>query len=230
MKPTRFHWKRVVGEATLIVATVFLAISLESIWQERSDVAEARVALAQILRELRADREFSELVLAEQEMVGDLHSDLLNWFADPESLPADLVHEALRKLNNHGLTMWPRRAAWTTMVAAGQLRLLGDSELVARLGDYYEHRQQRLSHNGQAYDAAKWSFDSHLVPELWDSQRRKLLTDDPVHIVQFRNQIVHLKIWNQWYLTYMADDYRKDLSALIYEVEEYLLAHGNAIE
>ena len=230
MKPTYFAWRKIAGEAMLIISSVFVAILLEGMWQAHSDAAEARIALTQLLRELRADREFIGLVSEEQEIVSELHSDLLNWFADPGSLPADSVHQAFRKLANTGLTMWPRRAAWTTMVAAGQLSLLDDSELVALLGDYYEHKMQRLGYNGQAYDADKYSFDYHSVPEVWDSQRKRLMTEDSVRLAEFRNRILHLQVWNQWYLAYIAGDYGKNLNALIYEVEQYLSAHGNTIE
>ncbi len=146
MKPAKYPWRKYAGEGMLIVASVFLAILLESTWQDHSDAAEARVALAQILQDLRADQVVMTAVLAEQEIIGGVHSDLLNWFENPGSLPSDSVHQAFRKLKDTGLTMWPRRAAWNTMVAAGQLRLLGDSKLVTHLGDHYEYKQQRLTY------------------------------------------------------------------------------------
>jgi hypothetical protein len=85
VKSTKFDLVRVAGDVALIMISVFVAISLESMWQEHSDAVDARATLAQLLQELRADNAYLQTVLAEQEMTGGLHSDLLNWFADPES-------------------------------------------------------------------------------------------------------------------------------------------------
>ena len=116
------------------------------------------------------------------------------------------------------------------MVAAGQVSLLDDPELIAHLGDHYEYRQQRLTYNEQYYDAHKYSFEFDSLPKIWDFQRRRLLTEDSVRISEFRNQILKLNRWSQWYLGYLADDYGRDLNSLISEVEQYLMAHGDAIE
>ena len=230
MTPAKYPWKKSAIEGMLIVASVFLAISLESTWQERSDIAEARVALVRLLDELRADREFITLVVEEQELVGRLHTSLLNWFESPESLPTELVHQALRDLDMAGLTMWPRRAAWTTMVAAGQLKLLDDPNLVAHLGAHYEPRQQRLMYNAELYDKNKEYLDFQAATEIWDWQRKQLLTNDPALLAKFRNQILNLNSMNKWYLDFIGNYYGNDLNSLISEVEHYLSAHGNAIE
>ena len=230
MKSAKFDWVKVASEAVLIIASVFVAISLESMWKEHSDAAEARSALTQLLRELQVDKAFLQEVLAEQEMTGDIHSDLLNWFADPGSIPETSVHEAFETLTNTGLTMWARQAAWTTMVEAGQLSLLDDNELVAHLGDHFEHLQRRLKYIEEAYDVEKFYVEGRVLPNIWDRDRRRLLTEDPMQIDVFRNHIFNLTDWNRWYLNYLVDVYGKDLSALIYEIEQYLLAHGNSIE
>ncbi len=230
MKSAKFNLVKVAGEVALIVIAVFVAVSLESMWQEHSDAADARATLAQLLQELRADNAFMQTVLAEQEMTGGLHSDLLNWFAHPESLPSDSVHETLKILVDTGLTMWPRRAAWTAMIETGQLSLLNDGELVAHLGDHFEHKQQRLKYIGEAYDAEKFYFEGRLLPNIWDWQRKRLLTKDSARIAEFHNYIYNLSIWNRWYLDYLVNVYEKDLSALTYEVDQYLSAHGDSVE
>ena len=230
MKSTRFNWVKITSEAVLIIVSVFVAISLESMWKEHSDAAEARSALTLLLRELQADNEFLQEVLAEQEMTGEIHSDLLYWFADPGSLPVVSVHEAFETLADTGLTMWARQAAWRTMVESGQLTLLDDSELVAHLGDHFEHLQRRLKYIEERYDVEKFYVENRVLPKIWDRDRRQLLTEDPTQIDVFRNHIYTLADWNRWYLEYLVNVYGKDLSALINEVEQYLFKHGNSIE
>ena len=230
VKPVKSKWEKVVGEAALIVASVFVAISLEGVWQEYSDAAEARVALVGLLQELRADHAFVAVVTAEQEVLAGAISDLLDWFADAESLPTKAVHEAFLTMQDTGLTTWPRRAAWTTMVAAGHLSLLDDNELVARLGNHYEYTQRRLTNYERTYDEFKYFFENESLTKIWDFQRKRLLTEDSVRIAEFRNQILKLNRWNQWYLGQLMGDYGADLNSLIFEVEKYLIAHDDAFE
>jgi hypothetical protein len=65
--PTYFHGlRRVAVEVSLIVLPVFLAIALQSPWYEHSRKADACVALARMVEELRRDREDQNDVLAEQ--------------------------------------------------------------------------------------------------------------------------------------------------------------------
>ena len=46
------------GEAILIVVSVFVAILLESMWQDRTEEKEARESLAQVRLSLLEDKEF----------------------------------------------------------------------------------------------------------------------------------------------------------------------------
>ena len=230
MKSGRFDWIKISSEAVLIVASVFVAISLESMWAERSDAIDARSTLTQLLRELRADRSFLQEVLAEQELTGEIHSNLLVWFAEPGTMPQDSVREAFQTLADSGLTMWARRAAWTTMIESDQLKLLKDDELIAHLGDHFEHLQRRLKYSEERYDMEKFYVEYQILPNYWDRDRGRLVTNNPVEIGIFRNHIFTLANWNRWYVNYVANVYGKDLSALILEVEQYLSAHDLSIE
>ena len=226
MKPSRITLTRFSGEAVLIVASVFIAISLESMWQDRSDAEDANIALTQLLRELRADQAFLDQVEVEQKRIGKMNADLLTWFADPESVPVDSVHSTLEEYSM-GITMWPRRAAWTTMVAAGQLNLLGDRSLAISLGNYYEHTLRRLEYNGEQYDADFGALIFGSIPRIWDFQHGGLLTSDSERIAEFRNQVRRIDVWTQWYLSSIEIN-RIVLSALIQEVELYLQSQGHA--
>ena len=94
-------WRRLLSEAVVIVASVYLAIVLEGMSE----------------------------VLVEQENLSRQYVNLLRWFGDPSSMPVDSVHESLDVVAWSNRTMFPRGAAWTTRVAAGQLRYLDDAPL-----------------------------------------------------------------------------------------------------
>ena len=224
MKPTKFSFLRVIREATLIFASVFVAIWLESSWQNYKNVTAARVSLGQIYSELKADRAFLEEVLENQKAFLQKNENLLLWLANPESLPNDLVHQTLEEFGAV-LTIWPRRAAWTTMVASGQLVLLNDSELVRSLGNYYEYSVSRLVYNGEEYDHAAFELEREAIPKIWDFEHKKLLTSEHERIAIFRGKIHRVNIWARWYLGYV-EEHSKELDTLILEVEQHLKSHG----
>jgi hypothetical protein len=227
MKAAKIQFRRVVGEALLIFASVFIAIWLESAWQDHSDITEARVALGQLLGELRADQAFQERVKESQMAFRERNEIILSWLADPESPPSDSVQDAFENYS-HGITIWPRRATWTTMVAAGQLGLINDKSLVASLGDFYEHKQRRLEYNQRLYDESVELLTRGSIPGIWDFRRRRLMTSDYERIEVFHGKIRNINDWNRWYLSYIAE-YATDLSDLIHDVAQYLQAYGYAV-
>jgi hypothetical protein len=204
----KLQFSRIAGEATLIFVSVFVAIWLESEWQNRSDRIEARESLSQLLAELRDDQEFAKQVRLEQTVFLEAAEKILILLENAEA---------------NAITIWPRRAAWTTMVASGQLGLINDRGLVARLGDFYEHRQIRLVYNGESYDAAYEDVSVHYIPEVWDFQRHELITADHEKIAALHGRVLYIKGWAVWYLDSLAA-YEKALNELIDGVEDYLLA------
>jgi hypothetical protein len=122
--------------------------------------------------------------------------------------------------------MYPRRAAWTTMVASGQLRLLNNVELVTKLGDLHENLYQRLIINGNAYDEDLFTTMRESVPRIWDYNEKRLLTFDATEIARVRSELRFLYYtWNQWYLEFLTDEYGTMLDELITEVDAYLNSH-----
>ena len=75
------------GEALLIVASVFVAILLESMWQDRAEAIDARESLAQVRLSLLEDRRFFDRVEEEQRRSAELTRKLVQWFESPETLP-----------------------------------------------------------------------------------------------------------------------------------------------
>ena len=60
-------WRRLLSEAFVIVASVYLAIVLEGMSDERDRASEAVDALVQLVEELRKDRADVAEILVEQE-------------------------------------------------------------------------------------------------------------------------------------------------------------------
>ena len=217
----RFY--KIAGEATLIFVSVFVAIWLESEWQNRADRNEARESFGQLLAELRADQEFAKLVRLEQTEYREKASIIQAWLENENPHLHIPDHDVFESLNSVR-TIWPRRAAWTTMVASGQLGLISDKSLVARIGDFYEHQQTRLVYNGESYDLAHEEIGINYVPEVWDFQRHELMTSDHQKIAALHGRVRWLNDWSDWYLDSLGD-YEEALDRLVSDVEEYLQAH-----
>lgn len=215
-------WRRLLSEAVVIVASVYLAIVLEGMSEDRDRASEAVDALVQLVEELKKDRADVAEVIAEQESLSRQYVNLRRWFKAPSSMPADSVQQTLDTVAWSNRTMFPRGAAWTTMVAAGQLRYLDDVALVKRLGDLYENVNPRLEYNGAAYDENLNATMRESVPTVWDFEGRRLLTGDPDAVARVQGQLRYLHVtFNGWYLWYLAQ-YAEQLDGLISEVEAYL--------
>lgn len=225
-KNERPPWGRWIVEFILILASVYLAVFLESAYQARADQGAARSALGQLLGELREDRDDFRRIIEIQDGLDGHYTNLGRWLADPASYPADSVGAALHEIATENSTLFARRASWTTMVSAGQLADLDAPELVLRLGQLYETVYARIDYNSRFYD-------EELNEELratsvirWNSLATAPLTRDPQEIERFMFRIerVHMS-WNVWYRDLLIQ-YENDVIDAIAAVEEYLEAVG----
>jgi len=219
-------WGRLAAEGLVIVASVYLAIGLEGRAQDRERAEEATAALAQLREELRSDQADIGEIRAAQEGLADHYRNLMDWFANPASMPGDSVQEALDHLTTNNRTMFPRSSAWTTMVASGQLTELDNPALVTRLGNLYENINDRLIYNGEYYDTDLSRFAFGPGVSTWDSQTRRLLTRESRALAEFRNHLYRLyHAWNQYYLA-LLDEYEAEVEGLIDAVGEHLQEQG----
>ena len=209
-------------ECALIIIAVYLAIFLEGVSQDRAEKLSAHVALSQMLEEMKADRIYVDEIRREQ-MVGDQqYSAIDQWFANPETIPLDSMKEAIDAIFLENRTLYPRRSAWKTMVAAGQLSQLDAPDLVGRLGDFYESATTRIIDNGNDFDEGLNDLGRNSVPKVWDAGNSRLLTKDERELATVRSQLSYIHIgWNLWYLDAL-DNYGKTLDSLILEIESYL--------
>jgi hypothetical protein len=215
----RSYFFRIGSEAVLIIASVFVAILLESMWQDRAERQDAREALAQVRTSLAEDRVFFDRVEQEQRDAAERIELLIRWFSNPVSPPGEDVLEALDY--QMPISIWPRRAAWNTMVSAGQLQLLGAPDLTTRIGDYYEHHLRRIEYNGRQYDDAFIDIFEGDLPGIWNFEQREPLTADPARLAEFQNRLLQLYKWIEYYLASVETN-RRLLETLIEDIDNYL--------
>lgn len=208
------------GEAALIVVSVFVAIFLESMWQDHAEAMDARESLAQVRRSLTEDKAFLNQVEAEQKAADEMILLLIRWAADPESVPDEQVHDIFMGYSMP-ISIWPRRAAWDSMVSAGQLRLLSAPDLATKVGDYYEYHLRRVEYNSRQYDQLFVAVFEGDLPRLWNFEEGRLLDADPFALVHFRNRLVQLREWTTYYLDYVETN-RRLLEILIDDIDQFL--------
>ena len=226
MSGQAFKLQRVAGEAVLIIASVFVAIVLEGMWQERVQATEARAALGQLLNELREDRVEVERVIARQLEIDGEFAELRSWLAEPSTLPADAFNKNMDSISLDNTGLYGRQSAWSNMVASGYLPLLNDSALVSLLADLYERRMTRLLANNENYDNINIALMRVAGAAIWDGDNRRLLTDDPLAISSFRGELRYVHIaWTKWYIDFCYR-YAGALDELIVDVEAYLQEYG----
>lgn len=214
-------WRRMLAEGVLIVGSVYLAIYLEGVSNDRQEVEEARTTLAQLQVDLEEDRRDLAEILEEQRTLAGLYADLDRWLATPAAMPFDSVEAALDFIAYHNRTMFPRKGAWTTMLAEGYLGALDDPELVARLGTFYGRINERLEYNGGYYDLSLSRVSGEVVPSAWDYERRRPAAD-PELLRLLRGQLRFMrKAWNEYYIDLLTQ-YQEELDATIEAVEGYL--------
>jgi len=90
----------IAGEAVVIFVSVFVAIWLESEWQNRADRIEARESLGQLLAELRADQEFAKQVRVEQTTFLETTEKILIWLENKDSHPKQSDQDVFENLNS----------------------------------------------------------------------------------------------------------------------------------
>jgi hypothetical protein len=220
-------WRRMLAEGVLILGSVYLAIYLEGVSQERGRVENARAALAQLRVELEEDRRDLDEILAEQRVLASTYVDVGRWLSNPDAMPFDSVQRALDFLGFSNRTMFPRKGAWTTMLAEGHLSALDDPDLVARLGTFYGRINERIEYNGRDYDFSLNQIMRESVPAAWDHDRERP-TGDPEPLRVLRSQLRFLQLaWNTFYIDLLGQ-YERELDALIEAVSAYLGDEGRA--
>lgn len=220
------RWVRWAAEFVLVFGSVYLGVYLEGASQRRSDRAAARVALTQLLGELREDLRDFDRIIAKQDSLDVDYSNLARWLASRDRLPADSVAAALYQVSAENLTLFPRRASWTTMVAGNQLSDLGAPELVLRLGQLYETHYPRIDYNSANYDESLGAATQSWSAVRWQTLNTAPLSHDEAGLEHLASSLAFMHMgWNIWYRDLLIG-FRGDVVSTISMVEEYLATRG----
>ena len=218
-------WKRLLAEAVLIVSSVYLAIVLEGASTDREQKAEAIAALENLRSELALDRADGLEVVSLQQDQGQSHQQIQAWLSEPDNIPAELFSAALEHALTDNRTVFPRKSSWTTMVAEGQLAILGDSTLVSRLANLYEHSNVRLEYNGDRYDDTTQDILRVWLPRAWDLVENRFLTTDEVTKRAFGNQMLQAQRQNRGYMALVVK-WLEEVESVQTQVDTYLDRSG----
>lgn len=218
-------WMRWLGEAVIIVVSVFIAVFLEGVAADSSSSADAHTTLRQLAAELRADREDLARIRGVQVEHAGAYDDLLRWFTAPESLPGDSVQAALDQVGFLNLTMYPRKGAWGALTSGGQLVWVHDQGLVTRLANFYESTHARLEYAGRDYDFNVNEIARVTISGAWDWRQQRPRGNRETDLVELWGQVRYLRLsWNQYYID-LLDDYGGEMETLLNDLEAYLSAH-----
>lgn len=226
MEPRRRFALKLIGEAILIIVSVYLAIVLEGMSSDRERRASAVESLRNVRAELMADQQDARAYARQKAERALLFSRLSDWLNSDGSIPADSFGVALEGILTGNVTAFPRRASWKTMVSQGQLEFLGDAELVSRLADVNERWADRVVYNGDAYDEALWIVTRTTVPSIWDRRARRFLRSDRQARRELDGQLVHLEIWNESYGRPL-DRWSEEIEETLVGLDRYLARHGD---
>ncbi len=215
-------WQKRLAEGALIVGSVYLAIVLESLSDERGRAEDARAGLVQLQAELVADRSDLRSILVDQQELNIAQQNLQKWLASPATMPNESVHLALEILTSNS-TMFPRRGAWTSLISGGQLTSVGNDALVTRLANLYENLYVRLEYNGRDYDYNLNEVNRVTVSAVWDQVNRQPFGD----MVKLRNELLFIEVgWTRFYLS-LLEDYEIELDEVLSDLEAHLKNSGS---
>ncbi len=218
-------WARFLAEAALIVGSVYLAIVLEGASSDRSRKVEAIAALTNLRAELELDQEDGKEILDLQKDQALSHQQIQAWLADTQNISVDSFSDALLHTLTDNRTMFPRKASWTTMVAEGQLAVLGDPALIRSLANLYEHSNVRLEYNGDRYDDTTQDILRGRMPYVWDLVEDRFLTTDPAAIRTFGNQMLQAQRQNLGYMALLTS-WLEEVANVNSQVASYLEQNG----
>ncbi len=215
-------WLRWGGEFILIVGSVYLAVFLESASQERADRTAARVALSQLLGELRGDLADFERIIATQEQLNQDYEAMDRWLEDPGVFPVDSVGAAMRRIGVENPTLFARRGSWNTMISGGQLADLDAPALVLQLGQLYETIYTRIDYVSQLYDEELNATLRALSAIRWGDLEGQPLTTNRTEIERLAASLQRIHIsWNLFYRDLLVG-YEDDVESAITAVEVFL--------
>lgn len=191
-----------VFQIIILIIGVFLGITFESMASEWDRTRKAHAALDQLVADMRRDVEDMIRIIDQQRGQERDFGEIAAWLADSPDTQSARIDSLLDKVVT-SLTVYPRRGAYTSMIASGQIALL-PQDLATSIVNVYENVYSRLSANGEHYD---YSLERDFMPfyaNSWDPVRQGLITADSVDRVRFRNHLLLMRAWSAYYIDLVA--------------------------
>jgi hypothetical protein len=191
-----------VYQIVIVIIGVFLGITFESMASERDRTQKAHAALDQLVADLRRDDADMDRIAGQQRGQERDFGEIATWLANSPEAGSTRIDSLLEKVVT-SLTVYPRRGAYTSMIASGQIALL-PRDLASSIVNLYENVYSRLSANGEHYD---YSLERDFLPSYansWDPIRHGLIATDPAERVRFRNHLLLMRAWSAYYIDLVA--------------------------
>ena len=173
----------------VVLLGVYLAIFFENKAEDRSRAADARAMLVNVLGEMELDEE--EILDRRQAQVETVRAaetlmDLLATASPAEDAAIDSIMSGPSWPSNP--TVFPRRSAYSALVAGGNMGYLSDTDLTLRLANLYEHHYVRLVNHGDWTDRITYDHFWPVVNgQYWDKAHGRLVQ---------RGEEANLGFWN----------------------------------
>jgi len=172
-------WLRIGAESVAIVGSILLAFAIDAFWDSRVERAEEQAYLAtlQVQFEQTLDRLQGHLASLDRARSGTSGILALN-AADAKAIGWEDFAELVRRSVSPGRTNFPS-GALEALIASGDLRIITDRELAAKLTDW-------SSLIAEAYENATWLVENRndaVIP---------LLTEHSINGLQFDTRMSEL--------------------------------------
>jgi hypothetical protein len=172
----------------VVLLGVYLAIVLENCAQDRAEEEQANAMLADVLLEIQDDEREIQAVLAAQRELQEAYGALEAYLITASLADEPGIDSLFTGPLSFNPTAFPRRAAYSSLVASGGIAAITSKPLALQLVSLYEHYYTRLIYVGELSDKnLVEAFGNVKDTEGWDSSRRKLVRRGPDENVLFRN-------------------------------------------
>jgi hypothetical protein len=186
-----------VYQIIIVILGVFLGITFESMASERDRTQKAHEALDQLVADLQRDDADMHRIIEQQRGQERDFGEIASWLSETEETRSARIDSLLEKVLT-SLTVYPRRGAYTSMIASGQVALL-PRDLAASIVNIHENLYSRLTANGEHYD---FSLERDFLPSYahaWDPTRQALISADTGERIRFRNHVLLMRTWSAYY-------------------------------
>ena len=175
-----------VFQLVIVTIGVYIGVAIQARVEQRDRSEAARRLVHAIDQELERDQRSLEDIVAHQvtfrTRLGEL-GELVRTETRPDTAIRRIVNGS--DLTNR--TFFSRRAAYSTLLAGGQLQYVMDTDLRLYLAELYEHNYVRLARNGEIYDDIFQTVFRRALLDYWDYKLQRPINSSADAAVQLSN-------------------------------------------